>query len=55
MKNKEHNLIFVIGIIIAAGVAAYRGAEFDLFTIVGIFIGGLMIFGAIVTILQKWQ
>ena len=52
--SKEHNLIFVIGIIIAAGVAAYRGAEFDLFTIVGIFIGSLMIFGAIVTILQKW-
>ena len=52
--SKEHNLIFVIGIIIAAGVAAYRGVEFDLFTIIGIFIGGLMIFGAIVTILQKW-
>ena len=32
MKNKEHNLIFVIGILIAAGVAAYRGAEFNLFT-----------------------
>jgi hypothetical protein len=29
-------------------------AEFDLFTIVGIFIGGFMIFGAIVTILHKW-
>ena len=52
---KEHNYIFVIGIIIAAGVAAYRGAEFDLFTIIGIFIGGLMIFGAIVTILQKYN
>tara|TARA_B100000787_G_scaffold11999_1_gene8830 strand:- start:615 stop:779 length:165 start_codon:yes stop_codon:yes gene_type:complete len=54
MKNKEHNLIFVIGILIAAGVAAYRGTEFNLFTLIGIFIGGLMIFGAIVTILQKW-
>tara|TARA_B100000795_G_scaffold69427_1_gene48394 strand:+ start:85 stop:249 length:165 start_codon:yes stop_codon:yes gene_type:complete len=54
MKNKEHNLIFVIGICIAAGVAAYRGAEFNLFTLIGVFIGGLMIFGAIVTLLQKW-
>tara|TARA_B100000780_G_scaffold212026_1_gene151788 strand:- start:237 stop:401 length:165 start_codon:yes stop_codon:yes gene_type:complete len=54
MKNKEHNLIFVIGIFIAAGVAAYRGAEFNLFTLIGVFIGGLMIFGAIVTLLQKW-
>ena len=34
--------------------AAYRGAEFDLFTIIGIFFGGLMIFGAIVTLLQRW-
>jgi|TARA_Y100000294_G_C8501751_1_gene315098 hypothetical protein len=54
MKNKEHNLIFVIGLLIAAGIAAYRGAEFDLFTIIGIFFGGLMIFGAIVTLLQRW-
>ena len=54
MKNKEHNLIFVIGLLIAAGIAAYRGAEFDLFTIIGIFFGGLMIFGTIVTLLQRW-
>ena len=50
-KNEEHTIIFIIGIIIAAGIAAYRGAEFDLFTIIGVFIGGLMIFGGIVTIL----
>jgi len=54
MKNKEHNLIFVISLFIAGGVAVYRGAELDLFTIIGIFIGGLMIFGTIVTLLQKW-
>ena len=54
MKNKEHNLIFVIGLLIAAGIAAYRGAEFDLFTIIGIFFGGLMISGTIVTLLQRW-
>tara|TARA_B100000959_G_C14446037_1_gene404748 strand:+ start:341 stop:508 length:168 start_codon:yes stop_codon:yes gene_type:complete len=53
-KNEEHTIIFIIGIIIAAGIAAYRGAEFDLFTIIGVFIGGLMIFGGIVTILQRW-
>jgi len=27
MKNKEHNLIFVISLFIAGGVAVYRGAE----------------------------
>jgi len=54
MKNKEHNLIFVISLFIAGGVAVYRGAEFDLFTVIGIFFGGLMIFGTIVTLLQKW-
>ena len=53
-KNEEHTIIFIIGIIIAAGIAAYRGSEFDLFTIIGIFFGGLMIFGGIVTILQRW-
>tara|TARA_Y100000768_G_scaffold249170_1_gene189171 strand:- start:150 stop:317 length:168 start_codon:yes stop_codon:yes gene_type:complete len=55
MKRKdEHTIIFLIGIIIAAGIALYRGAEFDLFTIIGIFFGGLMIFGGIVTLLQRW-
>lgn len=55
MKRKdEHTVIFLIGIIIAAGVALYRGADFDLFTIIGIFFGGLMIFGGIVTLLQRW-
>ena len=54
MKNNEHNLIFVVSLFIAGGIAVYRGAEFDLLTVIGIFIGGLMIFGAIVTILQKW-
>ncbi len=53
-KNDEHNIILVIGIIIAAGIAMYRGAEFNWFTVIGIFFGGLMIFGAIVTILQRW-
>tara|TARA_Y100000816_G_C25950521_1_gene495809 strand:- start:228 stop:395 length:168 start_codon:yes stop_codon:yes gene_type:complete len=55
MKRKdEHTIIFLIGIVIAAGIALYRGADFDLFTIIGIFIGGLMIFGGIVTLLQRW-
>jgi hypothetical protein len=53
-RNKEHNIILIIGILIAAGIASYKGLEFNLFTILGILIGGLMIFGAIVTILQRW-
>jgi len=53
-KKDEHTIIFLIGIIIAAGIALYRGADFDLFTIIGIFFGGLMIFGGIVTLLQRW-
>jgi len=54
MKNKEHNFIFAIGILIAVGIAFYRGADFNLYTLIGIFFGGLMIFGTIVTLLQKW-
>ena len=55
MKRKdEHTMIFLVGIIIAAGIALYRGADFDLFTIIGILFGGLMIFGGIVTLLQRW-
>ena len=55
MKRKdEHTIIFLIGIIIAAGIALNRGADFDLFTIIGIFFVGLMIVGGIVTLLQRW-
>ena len=57
-KNKTRYLNYVKlctdGIIIATGIALYRGADFDLFTIIGIFFGGLMIFGGIVTLLQRW-
>jgi hypothetical protein len=53
-RNDEHTVIFIISLMIAAGIASYRGLAFDLFTIIGIFMGGLMIFGAIVTLLQRW-
>ena len=52
-KNTEHNYIFIIGILIAGGIAAYKGMDFGLWTILWIFFVGLMIFGAIVTLLQK--
>ena len=36
-KNTEHNYIFIIGILIAGGIAAYKGMDFDLWTILWIF------------------
>ena len=53
-KNIEHNYIFIIGILIAGGIVAYKGMDFGLWTILWIFFVGLMIFGGIVTLLQKW-
>ena len=36
-RNDEHTVIFIISLMIAAGIASYRGLAFDLFTIIGIF------------------
>ena len=53
-KNEEHTFILIVGIIIATCIALYRGLEFDLLTIIGIFFAGLMIFGTIVTLFKRW-
>ena len=53
MKRKdEHTMIFLVGIIIASGIALYRGADFDLFTIIGILI---VVLGIIIYLISKFH
>jgi len=54
IKMKEGNYIFIIGILIAACIGLYNGMNLSLGNIFWIFIVGLMIYGAIATLTNKW-
>ena len=51
---KEGNYIFIIGVLIAACIALYKGMDLSFGNILLIFFSGLMIYGAIATITKKW-
>jgi hypothetical protein len=51
---KEGNYIFIIGILIAACIGLYNGMNLSLGNIFWIFFGGLMIYGLIGSITNKW-
>ena len=58
LEENEQELIITLNLvaidIVDKNGNLFWGADFDLFTIIGIFFGGLMIFGGIVTLLQRW-
>ena len=51
---KEGNYILIIGILIAACIALYKGLDLNFWNVFWIFFTGLMIYGAIATITKKW-